>query len=123
MTQAQAPNWRFLSILLLNRHHLRSEYRYLPSPYLADDMPWRVLGGYRPAHLREAASPPSSPTSPISYRRQFATVQNSTDPTIAKLLDNNSNWARAVGASEPRFFRELAKGQAPKVRPSHDHAL
>ncbi|VDB95368.1 unnamed protein product [Peniophora sp. CBMAI 1063] len=78
-------------------------------------MPWRIFGGYRPAHLREAASPPTPPTSPISHRRQFVRVLNSTDPTIAKLIDKNSNWARAVGASEPRLFREMAKGQAPKV--------
>ncbi|KAI0033447.1 carbonic anhydrase, partial [Vararia minispora EC-137] len=37
------------------------------------------------------------------------------DPTIARLIDRNSQWARAIGSSEPRFFHEMAKGQAPKV--------
>ncbi|KZV71149.1 carbonic anhydrase [Peniophora sp. CONT] len=78
-------------------------------------MPWRIFGGCRSAHLREAASRPSSPTSPIGYRRQFVRVHSRTDPAIAKLLNSNSDWARAVEASEPRLFREMAKGQTPKI--------
>ncbi|KAI0319581.1 carbonic anhydrase [Amylostereum chailletii] len=37
------------------------------------------------------------------------------DPTIARLINANSHWAKAVDNAQPRFFQDMAKGQAPKV--------
>ncbi|KAI0698744.1 carbonic anhydrase [Earliella scabrosa] len=37
------------------------------------------------------------------------------DFVLARLLSNNAQWAEDVQKSEPGFFTECAKGQAPKV--------
>jgi carbonic anhydrase len=37
------------------------------------------------------------------------------DPTLAKILSNNAQWAAAVNTADPSFFPESAKGQTPKV--------
>lgn len=36
-------------------------------------------------------------------------------PELARLLSSNAQWAADVHKYEPSFFRESAKGQAPKV--------
>ncbi|KAI0260053.1 carbonic anhydrase, partial [Gloeopeniophorella convolvens] len=37
------------------------------------------------------------------------------DATLAKLFSANAQWAAAVNQSEPGFFAQTAKGQAPKI--------
>ena len=39
----------------------------------------------------------------------------STDPTLAKLLHLNTQWAQAVGEADPGFFEAASKGQSPQV--------
>jgi hypothetical protein len=34
---------------------------------------------------------------------------------VEKLFSTNAQWAKAVDATEPGFFLECAKGQAPQV--------
>ena len=42
----------------------------------------------------------------------------SMDPALAKIFLSNSQWLKAVNATEPEFFEQSAKGQSPKVRVS-----
>ncbi|KAJ1789035.1 hypothetical protein LPJ59_005422 [Coemansia sp. RSA 2399] len=35
--------------------------------------------------------------------------------TICKIIDNNREWVNEVQAKNPEYFRNLAKGQSPKV--------
>jgi len=39
-------------------------------------------------------------------------------PVVSQLLSSNAQWAADVDHSEPGFFKQLAKGQSPKV--GHD---
>lgn len=39
------------------------------------------------------------------------------DPTLARIILSNAQWAEAVNAAEPDFFERSAEGQTPKVRP------
>jgi len=39
----------------------------------------------------------------------------STNPTLAKLLNSNIQWARAVNEADPDFFETSSKGQSPQV--------
>jgi len=53
-------------------------------------------------------------TPPPRLPRSSAEMASS-DSTLKRLLHTNTQWAQAVGESEPDFFERSSKGQSPEV--------
>jgi len=78
-------------------------------------MPLRPLYNHRLSNVLTQAAATQSRIKSQQHRPLRPMSSSSDHPVLSRLLSSNTQWSRDVTSADPTFFKNLAKGQSPKV--------